>query len=179
MNKRNLIISLIFPIIVLIGLIAYKQAKVMAGMKITLPITGFDPRDLLSGHYLIYRIDYGVKDDDYCYDYKNNGQDAYVCLQKESDDPEAYSSQIFAGNNNDNPDYRPCFAVIKGKCKNGRFTAGIEKFFIPEEYAAPLDSAVRGRKGKIVLSVSKNGSAAIKDLLIDDKSWRDYKEIKE
>jgi hypothetical protein len=52
----------------------------------------------------------------------------------------------------------------------------LKNFFIPEASAVPLDRAVRHGQGKIVLSVPKNGIAAIKDLLIDGKSWKEYKD---
>jgi uncharacterized membrane-anchored protein len=175
MNKRYLIIALAFPILILAALIFYKQAKVMIGNEIILPITGFDPRDILSGHYLIYRVDYGIYNDDICHNYGNNN-DAYICLKKDNKNPDTYTSTINSYTHPTDLDDPKCFAVIKGKCKDGRFTAGIEKFFIPESYANSLDRAVRNSQGKIVLSVTKSGSAAIKDLLIDGKSWKEYKD---
>jgi uncharacterized membrane-anchored protein len=176
MNKRYLIIALAFPILILAALIFYKQAKVMIGNEIILPITGFDPRDILSGHYLIYRVDYGIENKDLCSNYDNTNTDAYICLKKDNKNPDAYTSIINQYSYTAELEDPECFAVIKGKCKDGRFTAGIEKFFIPEGYANSLDRAVRNRQGKIVLSVTKGGSAAIKDLLIDGKSWKEYKD---
>ena len=44
----------------------------MIGSEIILPISGFDPRDILSGHYLVYRIDYGIQNKDICGNYDNN-----------------------------------------------------------------------------------------------------------
>jgi uncharacterized membrane-anchored protein len=174
MNKRHLIFALAFPIIVLAALIIYKQARVMTGKEIILPISGFDPRDILSGHYLVYRIDYGISNRDICNNYNNN--DAFICLKKDYKNPDIYTSIISPDKDFLDLDDEECFAAIKGKCLDGRFVAGIEKFFIPEGYARLLDRAVRNRQGKIVLSVSSGGSAAIKDLLIDGKSWKEYKD---
>ncbi len=178
MNKRKLIFALLFPILVLSALIFYRQARVMTGKEIILPIAGFDPRDILSGHYLIYMIDYGIKNNNLCNVYANTNHNAYICLKKDSDNTEMYTSLIYMDTYSaDSAESdQDCFAVIKGKCKDGRFAAGIEKFFIPEKYGKSFDKAVRGRKGKIVLSVAKNGSAAVKDLLIDGKSWKEYKD---
>jgi uncharacterized membrane-anchored protein len=175
MNKRHLIFALVFPILVLAALIIYKQVRVMIGKEIILPISGFDPRDILSGHFLIYRIDYGIQNNDICRNYDNNN-DAYICLKKDSSRPDTYFSTISPDKDLFESEDEECFAVIKGKCKDGLFTAGIERFFIPEGYAYSLDSAVRNSHGKIVLSVTKGGSAAIKDLLIDGKPWREYKD---
>jgi uncharacterized membrane-anchored protein len=174
MNKKILIFALAFPLAVFIGITIYKHAKVTMGQEIILPVSGFDPRNILSGHYLIYRIDYGITNDTECGDWESNRK-AYVCLNKDSDKPDSYRSSIFAYNTDDDIIAGECTAIIKGRCERGRFTAGIEKFYIPEERAQFLDRAVRSGQGKIVLSVTRGGSAAVKDLLIDGKSWKKYK----
>lgn len=77
-SKRALIIALIFPIFALAALTTYKKYVLSFGKEIVLPISGYDPRDLLSGHYLIYQIDYGVSG--ICS--RNSGQQTgYVCLE--------------------------------------------------------------------------------------------------
>jgi uncharacterized membrane-anchored protein len=174
MNKKILIFALAFPLAVFIGIAVYKHAKVTMGREIILPVTGFDPRNILSGHYLIYRIEYGETDDRVCDDYTSNRR-AYVCLNKDGDKPDAYRSSLYAYDYDEDIDAEACTAFIKGRCERGRFMAGIEKFYIPEEYAQALDRAVRSGQGKIVLSVTRSGSAAVKDLLIDGKSWKKYK----
>jgi uncharacterized membrane-anchored protein len=66
---------------------------------------------------------------------------------------------------------KSCQIVIKGTCTRTRFEAGIERFYIPEDQAQQLDKDVRSKKGSIVLSVTPDGNAQIKDLLIDGKPW--------
>ena len=156
-SKTVLISALLFPIIALGILTGYKHYKVTVGMEVILPIEGYDPRDLLSGHYLTYRVNYGTK---YICEQsrKANYSEAYVCL-----DPKYFSY------------HKPqtCNLVIKGTCKGSRFRAGIERFYIPEDQAKKLDKDVRSKKGSIVLSVTPDGHAQIKDLLIDDKPWNE------
>jgi uncharacterized membrane-anchored protein len=175
MNKKILLIALIFPIIVLFGVTVYKHVKVSTGQEIILPITGFDPRDILSGHYLTYRINYGAVTDVCAGTYEKNSR-AYACLVRDVGDKENYRSTIHTYSDSDEIENSDCAAIIRGRCNKGRFTADLEKFFIPEANAAPLDRAVRNRQGKIVLSVSSGGNAVIKDLLIDGKSWKEYKD---
>ncbi|MDH5232210.1 MAG: GDYXXLXY domain-containing protein [Gammaproteobacteria bacterium] len=156
--RNNLIIALVIPIIALAGLVAHKVYKINVGQEYILPILGFDPRDLLSGHYLIYRIDYGVSG--LCSGMKyNQEKPAYVCLS-----PRSFSEL--------KPQH--CTAMISGHCRGSRFNAGIERFFVPQADARTLERAVRGRKGSIVLAVNRSGKALIKDLLIEDQPWRDY-----
>ena len=49
----------------------------------------------------------------------------------------------------------------------------LNRFYIPEEHAAVLDSKVRDKQGSLVLAVDAQGNAVIKDLLINGKPWRD------
>ena len=171
MKKYLLIAAVVFPIVVLLGLMLSKQVRLSQGSQVILPIEGFDPRDLLSGHYLTYRINYGASPD--CSRVQGGGQKLYACLSEEFG-PENFYRARFIGQ--DDMADSGCSLFIAGRCENGRFAAGIEKFYIPEQYARPLDRAVRSGKGKIVLKVSGSGAAAIQDLLIDGKSWREYKE---
>lgn len=171
MKKYLLIAAVVFPIVVLFGLILSKQLRLSQGNQVLLPIEGFDPRDLLSGHYLTYRINYGASAG--CYRGQGDGQKLYACLYEVSGSEGQYRARFISHDSLADSD---CGLFIAGRCENGRFTAGIEKFYIPEQYAAPLDRAVRAGKGKIVLKVSGSGSAAIQDLLINGKSWREYKD---
>jgi uncharacterized membrane-anchored protein len=180
MKKQKLIAALVLPLVVFIALIFYKQAKVSMGEEVILPITGFDPRNILSGHYLIYEIDYGLEGDNYCSEKENRSADVYLCLIRDKKKRELYRSSVSVYYDESDLYDAGCDAVIRGKCRYGRFMpdSEIEKFYIPEECAHSLDRAIRNGKGKIVLSVTRGGSAVIKDLLIDDKSWKEYKEEK-
>ena len=162
-SKKFLIIALLIPIIALAGLAGYKKYKIHAGTEYILPIHGYDPRDLLSGHYLIYQIDYGI---------------ANICA--ETDWGETVSGQICL-----DPlafSYNPileCRATIPGICNGKRFNAGIERFFVPQEDANILEKAVIGKKGSLVLSVGTTGKPVIKDLLIEGKPWREHVKLME
>jgi uncharacterized membrane-anchored protein len=157
MNQRGwLIVALVLPILALGTSAWLKSAQRDSGVEVILPIEGFDPRDLLSGHYLTYRVDYGVANG--CTD--QNAQ-ASVCLRP--------TRGMYAEGELP-PD---CTLFIHGQCDDNVFTAGIERFYIPEDRAAALEDKVRGNKGELVLSVDAGGNAAIRDLLIDGKPWRE------
>lgn len=131
-----------------------------------IPIDGYDPRDILSGHYLIYRL--GFNHREHC-NYDRNP--VYLCLNPDPSGDELHDREISYLAPFPSED---CKAVLKGRCENGRFLAGIERFYIPEEYAGNLDRVVRSGKGKIVVAIDQRGNAAIKDLLINDEPWKDY-----
>ena len=94
MKKYLLIAAVVFPIVVLLGVMLSKQAQLSQGSQVVLPIAGFDPRDLLSGHYLTYRINYGASPD--CYRVQGGGQKLYACLSEEFG-PENFYRARFIG----------------------------------------------------------------------------------
>ena len=60
MNKLHfrMILVLLLPFIVLLGWTCWLAYETTTRFEVTLPITGYDPRDLLSGHYILYKIDW-------------------------------------------------------------------------------------------------------------------------
>lgn len=156
-NKMSLVAALIFPVIILGALVAYKQFIFSEGQEIVLPIKGYDPRDLLSGHYLIYRVQYGVEG--ICANSNQGEQEAFVCLETNTFSFEKPSE---------------CRELIQGACISGEFQAGIERFYVPEEKARQLESKIMEKSASISISILPSGKAQVKDLFFDGKSWRDY-----
>ena len=161
------VLALLIPILALTGLSLSKRSY-QQGQEVVLPIRGFDPRDFLSGHYLTYAIQYGIivcpqKPDD-----RTVHESTFVCLEPR---------QFFASQ----PIAELCSLFIKGHCEQELFVAGIEKFYIPQEYANSLEQVLRADQGKdgptyrseVVLAVFADGQAVVKDLHINGQSWRD------
>lgn len=158
-NQKTLLIALLIPFFGLTLLTGYKKYLLTVGKEVILPIEGYDPRDLLSGHYLIYQVKYGLKKTCPKSSSKERRK-AYICLDKEN--------RFFHFKR---PSSSRCSLFIKGECHHGRFKAGIERFFIPQAQSSKLDKLVRGGKGSLVLSVTAEGHASIKNLLIEGKAW--------
>jgi uncharacterized membrane-anchored protein len=157
-NKTGLVLALLLPIVVLAGNAWLQHQQRTGGEVVIFPIEGFDPRDLLSGHYLIYRIDYGIADNSDC---PASDITASLCLAPER--------RIYPA------DELPetCTQFIRGDCDaQAHFISGLERFYIPEQYAEVLDEKVRDNQGKLVVSVDKSGNAGITDLLINDLPWK-------
>ncbi len=161
-TKGRLVTALLFPVICLAMLCTYKAVRREMGTDVVIPVTGYDPRDLLSGHYLTYRLDL---DPAIC-EYESRTVGRYVCIRNNADG--TVSSRIAVSYD----DREGCDALIQGECRAGRFLAGVERFYIPEEHSRDLDRLVRGRRASLSLSVDRNGRAVVKDLLIDGVSWR-------
>ncbi len=157
MKQRWLLaLALLLPIMALAASVWMKQTQRENGQQITLPISGFDPRDLLSGHYLTYRVDYGVGA---C---STPNHPATVCLR-----PTPFLEESASLSTN------ACQLYLRGQCDNtNQFHADIERFYIPEAYASVLDAKVRNNQGSLVISVDNQGNAAVRDLLIDGQPWK-------
>lgn len=69
MQKNKIITALAFPIAVLLAWVLFLTIKVATMPEVTVRIAGYDPRDLLSGHYIAYTIDWENTD---CSQFKNN-----------------------------------------------------------------------------------------------------------
>lgn len=169
MNKKKigLIFAVIFPIVCLLGLTVYKAVKLHAGTKIAIPVSGHDPRDILSGHYVIYQVNYNCQNT-VC-ENAVSSHPYYMCVREL---PGGKVESEFMHYKDSTPE-KGCKVKIEGYCEYKRFKAGIERFYIPEEHASTLDKAVRNNQGKIIVSVDANGVPMVKDLLIDDRPWKE------
>ena len=58
MKNKILAIALITPLICLAGWLIYLTFQRATGKEVIVSIQGYDPRDLLSGHYIRYTIDW-------------------------------------------------------------------------------------------------------------------------
>jgi len=160
MNRKfGLALALLLPIILLAGNTWMHYQQRITGATVILPIEGFDPRDLLSGHYLIYQIDYGIKENNNC---PTSDMTAKLCLTPER---RIYPVDELPEN---------CTQFIRGNCdSNAQFISGLERFYIPEQYAEVLDEKVRNKQGKLVIAVDQDGNGGVKDLLINDLPWKE------
>jgi uncharacterized membrane-anchored protein len=155
-NKKFIVaLSLIFPIICLLGLVIKNEYDLRTGREVTFPIYAFDPRDLLSGNYLAYRIDYGTTN--ICKNATVVNQEGFICV-----DTKTFS---YTAPQN-------CAVMIQGACNYNMFEAGVERFYASEKNAQDLATLVRDNKLSVVLSVTKNGHAQVKSLLVNGTKWQ-------
>ncbi len=112
------------------------------------------PDGLRSRPFFERQIDYGVPG--VCS--SNSGQQTgYVCLA-----PRMFSYSPPDG----------CSKLIRGVCKFSRFEAGIEKYYVSEDKAKHLEDQIRSKSASIVLSITRDGQAQVKDLLVNGQSWK-------
>ena len=58
--KNPVLVSL--PVVLLLAWVAFLWWQVAAGALVKIKIKGYDPRDLLAGHYILYELDWEAAD---------------------------------------------------------------------------------------------------------------------
>ena len=168
-TKSSLIIAFIFPILVLMGMAGINKYYIKISEERVFPISGYDPRDLLSGHYLVFSVDYGMN----CSSLKKKMKGkvkkekypikAHLCLE-----PEKAIGLSHKPN-------KECSLFIKGKCSYYRSNFSVKngnRYYIPEKHARKLEHLVRNSENEreVVLSITKKGHVMVKDIHINGKS---------
>jgi uncharacterized membrane-anchored protein len=137
-------------------------------------ITGFDPRDLLRGHYLNFRYDWSMLDAapaDHC----TAGQPCCLCLTRMSDNN--YSDPLAR--------YMACepkdaVRASTPSCDSriiGGNPHGAQIYYVPEKHALRLERLLRGGNHdfKMEIAVPRSGGPAIiRDLYIDQKPLAEF-----
>lgn len=154
---RRLLIALALPIVALIAMIVRAEITSRHGRPWRIGVVGYDPRDLVRGHYLRYRLSFRWDEPgERC-----TAATCCYCLRGE-------------------PDSEPL--VTKVACSE---TAGcdssfpdtqmdhLEKFFIPEDRGTALEHELRTRDAKLLVRVARDGNVVIQDLLLDGRPWRE------
>lgn len=154
MKNTKLLAALAIPVTVLLGLAAYQEYLSVTGNDHILAIEGYDPRDLLSGNYIRFRIKYNVPRTCPIQD----GM-AYMCMKPEQ--------RLMVPSVDSN-----CQEWTEGRCLSGIFEDNINRFYVPIENAKAVEKEVLAGNAKVRLSVGQ-GNHVVKDLLINNKSWKD------
>ena len=153
-RRTTIWMSCLLPVLALACFTLLKHQQIGAGKEVILPIEGYDPRDLLSGHYLIYQVQYGIKG--LCD--KKGSYSNIVCLEPKF-------SQVGKVPN------KHCQVFIRGNCRNHQFNAGIERFFVNEKKAKLLEQLIREKKAEVKVRVSSDGKAHVTHLQLDGKPF--------
>ncbi len=160
LNHKRALFAFVFPLVFLMGMAGMNEYYLRTSKTVILPVEGHDPRDLIAGHYLLYKVNYGLK----CpavESQKKSLSVAYICVEPEK------KITLFRPPEN-------CSIFIKGHCKSkGEFQANVNRYYIPENQSKKLEKLFMSAKEKqVVLSVTKKGRALVKDILIDGKTAR-------
>ena len=154
-NPRLKQAALALPVVVLAVMVVRAEVIIAAGRTYELLIEGYDPRDLLRGQYLRYRVKWNMVG--------STGGGGDVCLVQGA---ETVNPAVRMGGYAPGSDQ--CQAVIRaGAVEN------LNQYFIPEDMGPPLERAIRDRRASLRVHVSGGGDVVIEDLLLDGRPWRE------
>jgi uncharacterized membrane-anchored protein len=158
------------------------------GTTYNISVEGFDPRDILKGHYIRYKIKWDLDLDKTISFFKLNdgfnNKKSCLCYNKLKK-----SYPIQCTNNK-----TTCDTKIKGmltthfysipkdpiekadffkslKREDFEYKIGIEKYYIPETHAKKLEKLLLEHNGSISFKVNNNGKAILIEFNLDNKEW--------
>lgn len=168
MNKST-IFAVTLPLAVLAAWEARLEWLIHSGTTVNLAVGGFDPRDLLAGHYLTYSVNYGSNppcQQDYIA--AEAREDTCVCLSENASTKTHEST--WAGACDERP--AQCGTFIKGTCVYTMFSANIERFYFPESFRSTL--AVVPEKSTVRVVVTQSGQAFVTGFAVDGVDVVEY-----
>jgi uncharacterized membrane-anchored protein len=122
-------------------------------------VQGYDPRDILRGHYLDLRYDFNRAGRDTCSD----EPDCCLCLTQIH--PEGIDPEVRA------------VACDEAKLCDGWVLAGDMqppiRYFIPEQRATELEQALRDSDAALEVVVDSAGHPSLTELYLDGLPWRE------
>ncbi len=159
MSNKKLLLTVMIPFILLCLLIARAEYHLSTGAQWDFAITGYDPRDLLRGHYLRFRVAYDWQEPkEQC----AGDRGCVYCLTDVGE--QAPKVQIVNTHRAKQCD---------GFMQYGDLQEPLNRFYIPETQARLAEDLLREARidntAYLRLSINKEGVPRIVDLLIDGR----------
>lgn len=174
------ILALLLPLIVLAGVTGDAVAKRNTGGKIwQVKIAGYDPRDLLYGHYLTYRMAWDIRENaSFPYNSYPYGEQTCLCLNSSgSGGRDPVATPLSCGMEKT----MQCESVIRVNRSGGSVYSlnmkdAAQRHFIPEENARHVERLLRtdGHTLRVEFMARSDRSAHIRDLYVDDQPLETY-----
>jgi hypothetical protein len=153
------------PVLGLAALAARGEFLQHAGPRFRLPIAGYDPRDLISGHYLNYRYELDWQGESSCGPLSEGRPtllDASCCVCLTRDGASGVAARQLA-----------CGAPQRcdGWLRSSELVPP-RRYHVPEERAADLHAAFGRHRASVEVVAGPGGTPAVGELLLDGLPWR-------
>lgn len=161
-------LAVVLPMLGLVVMVARAELLLRSGASFRIGIEGYDPRDLLHGHYLQYRFRFAWQGESSCGQLTGGvptdlDPSCCICLSSNvSSNTLAQARQV------------ACDQV--SGCDGWLHAASLSpplRYFVPERQAADLEDALRGREASLTVTCGPDGQPAMGDLYLDGQPWRD------
>lgn len=168
MNKSTLF-AVALPLAVLLAWETRLEWLIRSGTEVRLAVNGFDPRDLLAGHYLTYAVDFGPEN--LCpqsFSGTDEGQETCVCLSENA--TTGVYQATWSGACDESP--AQCGPFVKGTCLYGMFASDINRFYFPESFQSSL--AIVPEKSTIRVVLTSEGRGIVTGFAVDGVDVLEY-----
>jgi len=176
MDRKSLLAVASIGLAVVVPLLmAFQSSSDLANNPIIkVRITGYDPRDILHGHYMQFQYAWNWDENAPAYhDDHTHGTQACLCVEPKEIDPKVRLMDCKAAKTD-----ASCAHLIKGDSWGAdNFTGPPSEYYVDENIALPLEKFFRESDKtdfRIGLSLPPSGRAKIEKLYIDGKTLEDY-----
>lgn len=167
MLRRRVIAGLLAADVLLFGGWVGALQWSRRGATYRLPVEGYDPRDLLSGHYVRFRLVAEREADSLAGAERQQlaaqGARASFCLEERAG--------LLHVSRRRGPDDE-CKPFLTGQWLGGRLQFGAERFYVDERSASRVTVVRAGAETYVVATIDDGGVLGLKDLVVDGKSVR-------
>lgn len=168
MTGKLTMLAVLVPVLGLAMLVGRAEYASSHGRAWTIPIEGFDPRDLLHGQYLQYRYRLRWQGLDTCGVGQYGGHELApsCCLCLTHDTADGYDPFV----------RQVMCEEAPGQCEGTLRSDAMmppQRYFVPEDRAQDLESALRTHDAALELTASPQGQPAVRELMLDRRPWRD------
>lgn len=169
MNRTMLrpLLALALPVLAMLYFWLSNHLVASGGHRLILKVDGYDPRDLVAGFYLRYTVDYGLASG--C-DKAPEQQELCACF--DSTTAPLHKATAFIPCSSRKAESCPVY--IRGRCKNSRLVAGIERYYIPEKSRHVVPVIPEG--STITVRTSDEGNAVVTGFEVAGQPLLEYLE---
>ena len=162
MPSRTLIwLALALPLLMIGLAIARAELFLRRAQELSLPIQGYDPRDLLHGHYIQFRLALEPAPDDAAC----SAETCCLCLTRVPGQMAAHSMRL------------PC-SEVRSACAGSLPLSAAQRswrFYVPEERAQEIERALRDAhavgRAFAVLAIEPRGEARVRELVLSGRHY--------
>lgn len=159
MRDQGFKFIVILPLLGICCFMAQAQYRASVGEVYRVKIKGYDPRDLLRGHYLRYRFEFRERLLDPSIDDLNHSHD-YCFIREASEQFQIMRILTEEG----------------GLCTSRMKSTELDKpqkYFIPEAHAKALEASLRHQNAEVDLIINLDGHYSVGQLYLDGVPWEE------
>lgn len=167
--KKWGLVCLALPFLAMGFMVATNQAGLSADDEYRLEIEGYDPRDLLRGHFLIFRYKWPDNADDIADGTFEHENQVCACLSGNPQKPDVHFEKCAPASSSSPTCNKPILMADWVSRWTLQPDESLRQFYIPEQHARMLEDMLRSNRHKFEVGLvpQGEGKGRVKELYID------------